>query len=249
MKRHLLFWICAAAGACAADDGVTHNRFGVAVVDHYDRTFIFAQPMPCKIFLRQRVTDEDARTVEYDGDDFALLYSIAANRPYPLVAQAFRGGIGAAKLAVQIEANDHDLRVLGPDGDVRIVVHDYAGDAAATGIELSGPPNLDLAAIAHLACALPARTELGPVPQFLLNRSTGGRDPMNPDVSHQSTSPQPILDWKGTVTLIGAYVLGGVCLRESNWACPCLNDFATDVSGSLRGWCSSPFPKPAGRQQ
>src|SRR5262249_29780847 len=158
-------------------DGVAHAPMGVAVVDRYDRWVEFDQPVHCKIFLRQRVTDEMARVVEYDGDDFALVYSIAAGQTFPLVAQAYRGGPGAAKLAVQVEANDHDLRVLGPDGDERLRVYQYAADAATTHVEVTGPAIDDVEALEHLACALPARAELGPVPQFLLNRATGGRDP------------------------------------------------------------------------
>jgi hypothetical protein len=221
--------------ACSEDTSLGSGNSGVGVVDTYEREFSFATPLPCKLFLHRRVTDEKARVVEYDArvgnSERSVVYSIVANDAYPLRADVY-DGMGVRKFTV--EADDHDLQVQVGDRTA-LVVTNYDGSAATTKTQLlAGIEDPD--GLALLACALPIRTELGPVPAFLLNRASGGRDPNEPDLAHQSSDVQPILGWTGHVSILGAFKLEGACLEESGWQCPCLRGRDTLV-GPTAGWC------------
>jgi len=224
-------------GACMTDAGsVAQNHNKVAVVDEYERRFTFSEPTPCDLFLHRRITDEAARIVEYDAKmatgERSLVYSIVKDDPLPLKAALYHGN----KETFRVELADHALRV-DADGSPVLSVTGYDLDAFATAAHAID----DDAGLALLACALPVHKELGAIPQFLLNRTSGGRDPNQPDVSQTSTSQQPILDWKGRVTLLGAYVLAGACLHTQDWQCPCLR-YHDDIVGSVVGQCGYAIP-------
>jgi hypothetical protein len=229
---------------CAVDP-VGRQGSKIAVVDSYERDYSWTDPVPCELFLHRRVIDEEARFVEYDaridGMEISAIYSIDAKAARPVIVEVYRGSPGSAQQSLHVEAAGHDLEVIS-DAGLMMVVSGYDGPSDSTTIQPRSVID-DREGLTLLACALPVRTELGPVPQFLLNRSSGGRDPENPDVSQSSSNEAPILNWTGAVSIAGAYLLEGACLlhgsqEKAGWDCPCLTGFES-IAGPVNGWCGA----------
>lgn len=238
MRRSMLMLAVALAGCGPAADNVGSTASHDAVVQVYNREVQFAQPTACDIFLVQRATDENGRTVEYDGQvnghAESVVYSIVASDPLPLQVAVYDA---TGMNAFTVKAADHSLQVLGPDGTLVRAVDGYDDVAAAT-MTHGTDQALDADGLALLGCALADRRTLGDVPAFLRNLSSGGQVPGQTDVGQSSSNAPPILpDWNGNVSLLGAFWLMSGCLGASDWQCGCYAAIDDPVIGPLTGWC------------
>lgn len=231
------YLVCAVipTAACAVPPlDVGNDEEGVAVVDRYEREFEWTSPDSCRIYLDQRVTDQEARLVEYaaelDGEPLSVVYWFDEAAPRPVRVDV----IAAAGPTLSAELDAEQLVVRGPDGEIALEVTGYGRGPADTAVDAIAP--LDEASLLALArCALPLRVELGPVPPFLRNLDVPGRLGEDPDVSEGSSEAPPILDWDGPVSVLGALLLQAACTRTDGWACPCLE---WSELTHVEGWCS-----------
>jgi hypothetical protein len=219
----------------------------IAVVDEYEQRFQWDAPRECDILVHRRITDEDARSVEYHARvgqrEMAALYSIGdPDSEYPVRVAVFDL---AGRQPLGVTANDRDLLILGADGEPSVEVRHYDDTAAVSRVERIGPPIKDGYALHLLGCALPLRVEMGAVPAFLRNRASGGRLPEDPDVVADPETSPAILDWQGQGTILGALLLQASCTQPDNWKCPCLS-WNDAIAGSVPGWCDSEPDRPAG---
>jgi hypothetical protein len=244
------------AAGCAADPGIAGESAPQGVSQKYERSFSWGSPAPCDVFLHRRIVDEEARVVEYDarigGRELAAIYSIDPDASLPLAVAVVEARGAPILLAA---ADDHRLQVMAPDGAMALEVADY-DDPSSGASPVSGPAATDAAdpdALALLRCALPIRAELGYVPAFLLNRAVAGHVAGQPDIGQSSAETQPLLgSWDGQVTVLGAWVLQGMCLRIDGgaggagleWGCGCF-ELDDPIAGTVIGTCGgSPLPYP-----
>lgn len=229
----LIACVVASSAACAAPLDVGSDEEGVAVVDRYEREFAWSSPDACRVYLDQRVTDQDARVVEYaaelDGEPVSIVYRLDEAAPRPVRVDVFAAA--GPTLSAELDA-DH-LVVRGADGEVALAVDGYGRGPADTLVDAVAP--IDEASLLAVArCALPLRAELGPVPPFLRNQDVPGRLGDAPDVSQGTSDPPPILAWDGPVSILGALLLQAACTQPDGWACPCLD--WSDLA-RVEGWC------------
>ena len=235
MSRSVVLLVAALAGCSAAAGDIGSSAAHDAVVDRYDKEVQFADPRACDIFLEQRATDENARTVEYDARvgtrPLAIVYSIVATDPLPLQLSLFGAG-GTSLLSVR--AGDHALEVFDGDGQLVRSVDQYDGPQTQTMVD--GAARIaDGDALTLLGCAVAGRAALGSVPAFLRNLASGGSVPGQTDVGQTSSNAPPILaDWKGNVSLLGAFWLVSACLDADGWHCGCAQPSDPSI-GSIGG--------------
>lgn len=222
------------ATACAIDP-IGSDEERVAVVDQYGREFRWDAPEACTVFLDRRITDQEARVVEYlarvDGAPASILYALHEGSELPVRVEVYAPG--GAHLAIALD--EERLVARGRDGEVALEVVGYAGGPDATEITVAAPID-EAALLALTACALPLRAELGPVPPFLRNQDVPGRLSDDPDVSQGSSDARPILPWSGRASILGALLLQAACTQPDGWACPCL---AGSGLAEVDGWCAS----------
>jgi hypothetical protein len=222
------------SAACAAPSlDIGNDEEGVAVVDRYDREYEWTAPDACRIYLDQRVTDQDARIVEYaaelDGEPLSVVYWFDEAALLPVRVDV----IARAGRTLSAELDAEHLVVRGADGEIALEVTGYGRGPAETVIDAVAPLDED-SLLALSQCALPLRTELGPVPPFLHNLDVPGRLGDDPDVSQGSSEAPPILDWDGPVSVLGALLLQAACTQSDGWACPCLE---WSELTRVEGWC------------
>ena len=67
MMRKLAIALVLYAGCAGDPSDVVGGPQKIAVVDTYEKDFAFETPVPCKLLLHRRITDDEARYVEYDA--------------------------------------------------------------------------------------------------------------------------------------------------------------------------------------
>lgn len=225
---------CSASDASDVGSSSAHE----AVIKVYDSEMTFSTPRSCDIYMQRRIADEAARTVEYDalvgGHAASIVYSVVKDDPFPLQVDLYDGrGVNTFSLL----AADHSLQILGADGTLLRSVDGYDGNAADARVQNNGSI-ADADGLTLLGCALADRT-FSDVPAFLRNLTSGGLVPGQTDVGQTMENAQPILpDWKGSVSLLGAFWLGSGCLTADGWQCDCWQSMDDPVIGPVAGWCS-----------
>jgi hypothetical protein len=207
----------------SADDGVTMGTHDYTVIERFDRAFRFESPTPSDVYVEYRALSYPAHVAEYGlriGDrELVAVYSIAPAELLPLYAEVF----DRATLEPLVTARSNDMRLEVSDAsDVVLVVDDYLSPSSP-GIAVQSRA-LDPDALATLESVLPARGELGVVPQFFLNRGDVTPVPGTDGVSQTTSDPRPLVDWSAAVSLLGAYAYEGVCVQGAqapDYACPC----------------------------
>jgi hypothetical protein len=237
--------------ACGVASGATPSGIGSTsgsdtVVQTYGRTFHFASPVDCSIFVAQRIVDTTNDDAEYDarpspqGATIAATYSILPEDPYPVRVNL---SDGAGEPLLTVAMNAHDLEVLDETQHVALTVRGYDGNSPATTPGGWSSPPADEGVLADamrvLQCMLPAQTALGAVPSFFENR--GERTGAGGVVGVSSDAPPLLPSWDGARTILGAYFTAAVCIRPTEsgvaWACSCPPIRANALIGELRGLC------------
>lgn len=238
MMRGALVFALVAVGCSGAPGIVGMVSSHDSVVKLYAQDVQFDAPRACDVYLERRITDENARTVEYDakinGHEASVVYSIVATDPYPLQV-ALYDATGMNTLTIGIA--DHTIEVLDGAANVVRVIDAYDGAQEDTTVRDSGQLD-DSDGLTLLGCALADRKALGDVPAFLRNLASGGQVPGQPDVGQSSENAPPVLpDWKGGVSLLGAFWLASGCLGAEGWQCGCWQTMHDPVIGPVAGWC------------
>jgi hypothetical protein len=226
--------LCTISLGCAGTPPVHSDHASVQVIEEYERDIAYTDPVQCNVFLHRRIIDDVARIVEYDArvhdQELSVTYSIEKGSPAPLKVSVYRSAPG---VFLESQASDHQLTVL-VQNQPTLTVDAYDGSSS---MPVQGSQSVqDDAVLELLGCVLPMRAELGAIPAFLLNRASSGALDGQPNISHQSSADQPILDWHGNVSMLGAFLLQGVCLRSDAWSCPCFQ-WKDSIVGEVHGWC------------
>lgn len=243
LQRVSLLGVFAASTLACATAGAGDPTSGVAeytVVDLYRRTFRFDLPVPVELFVDYRAISFEGKVAEYGvtvgGRDLLLLYSIIPGDELPLRTEVFDRR--SLEPLVVARADDQDLVVANRD-DVVLAVQDYLTPERSE-VTANGEPVPD-EALRALQAVLPARGELGLVPQFFLNRADAGQVAGTDGIAHTTSVPRPILaDWEATESLLGAFVKQSVCTRNdrsARYQCPCFRLALPDGTSTEGGHC------------
>lgn len=219
--------------ACSLPPDVANSHEHIAVVDRYDREYTWPTPESCNVYLDQRITDQEARLVEYEAEQegaaMSVVYSLDAAAKHPLRLDVYSG----PELTLSAELDPEHLVMRDRYGAVALEVDGYGRSEAETTVRSYA--KIDQAAqLALTRCALPLRGELGPIPPFLRNLDLSGRLGEQPDVSQGSSDAPKIVNWDGPVSLLGALLLQAACTRSDGWKCPCLE---WQHLVHVEGWC------------
>jgi hypothetical protein len=224
---------------CTSELEVGSGAAGLGGVDVYEKQFAWTEPEACQTYLHRRVYDEDARVVSYEATaldrELTATYLVdeAAALPLGIEISDHQGTL------VTLRASAENLEVRDAHGELALKVLGYAEGPDET-IERTQRP-VDAASFALLSCTLPMRTELGRVPWFVRNV----RDAITPNsagVGGSSAEATPLVPWNSPVSLLGAWVRQGLCLRTCadglvDWKCACF-EVRDPIVGIVRGDCS-----------
>jgi hypothetical protein len=226
-----------ALAACTSELDIGAGAAALGGVDVYEKHFAWTEPEVCHTFLHRRVYDEAARVVSYEATaldrELTATYEVDEHAALPLAIEI---GDENGPL-VSLRASAQELQVRDAHGELALRVVGYAEGPGET-VERTQRP-IESAALALLACTLPMRAELGYVPGFIRNIRDAVA-PTSDGVAGASSEPAPLVPWEGPVTLLGAWVRQGMCLRATDgavdWRCGCF-EVRDPIVGVVRGDC------------